>query len=133
MTPLHIASKKGFIDVVKILLDAKADVHAICQDQSTSLHLSAQNGHSKTCELLLIQGGAKINAKTSQKWTPLHESARWGRTSTCALLVKEGAEINATDELGETPLDKAIKEKKTEATETVALLKSLGAKSKAEL
>mmetsp|Transcript_5199 Transcript_5199/g.9420 ORF Transcript_5199/g.9420 Transcript_5199/m.9420 type:complete len:390 (-) Transcript_5199:190-1359(-) len=67
---LHEASSKGFIDVVKVLLEYGVPINGINQVKMTALHLAARNGHLALTKYL-IEHGAKINAKTSNKFKPL--------------------------------------------------------------
>ena len=46
-TPLHIASKKGFKKVVKLLLKFGAVPDPCNDEELTPLHLAALNGHTK--------------------------------------------------------------------------------------
>ncbi|MYF89851.1 MAG: hypothetical protein F4186_11225 [Boseongicola sp. SB0676_bin_33] len=49
--------------------------------------------------------GAKINARGGKwGWTPLHYAAFWGRTAATQALLDAGAEVNAKNEHGLTPL-----------------------------
>src|SRR5262249_39093887 len=47
-TPLHFAAQSGYTDMVKMLLEQGADVHAIGKDRFTPLHSAAQDGHTET-------------------------------------------------------------------------------------
>lgn len=58
---LHIASEKGFIDIVEILLKSNAEVNSISSsDQTTALILACQNDKPELIKLL-IKYGANIN------------------------------------------------------------------------
>ncbi len=49
---IHFASEKGFTPIVKSLLEENVNVNLKGTGQSTPLHLSAENGHIETSNLL---------------------------------------------------------------------------------
>ena len=51
-----------------------------------------------------------VFAKDEDGWTPLHWAARWGHTEVAQALLEAGADVNAKNELGQTPLDMAAEE-----------------------
>ena len=55
-TPLHWVSDNGHVEVVKLLLENKADVNAANQDGQTPLHWASQNWHGKVVKLLSGSG-----------------------------------------------------------------------------
>lgn len=54
--PIHIASVRGDIDEMKILLDNGANINAIGEHGYTALHNAVEQGHIKMVEFLLNQG-----------------------------------------------------------------------------
>ena len=56
----------------------------------------------------------------------LHKSASWGQKGNIELLIANGANVNAKDEAGKTPVDSAT-------SETADLLRKHGGKRGAEL
>ncbi|RPB22045.1 ankyrin, partial [Terfezia boudieri ATCC MYA-4762] len=60
-TALHIAAKKGHLEVVKVLLDKGATINAMTHVNRTALHMAAENGHLEVVKVLLDKG-ATINA-----------------------------------------------------------------------
>ena len=46
-----------------------------------------------------------VNAKADRDVTPLHEAARMGNVEIARLLLKQGADVNAKDSDGKTPLN----------------------------
>jgi ankyrin repeat protein len=58
---------------------------------------------------LLLAAGADINVKENQRGlTPLHEAARWGWNDVVRFLVDHGANLEARDNRGMTPIDSAM-------------------------
>jgi len=58
---------------------------------------------------LLLAAGADINAKDGTRGlTPLHEAARWGWNDVVRFLVEHGADLQAKDNRGMTPVDSAM-------------------------
>ena len=98
----------------------------------TPLHQAARDGHKETVELL-IANGADVNAKMKEGTTPLHFAASKGHKEIAELLIAKDADVNAIagKELqSKTPLDEAIK---TKRTETADLLRAHGGKTREEL
>ena len=54
-----------------------------------------------------------MNAEYRDVITPLHETARSGRKEVVELLIANGADVNAKNRNGDTPLDYAITFKRT--------------------
>ena len=69
-TALLVASEKGLITMVRILLKNKADVNLPNIWKTTALHLASTQGHVKTVTELLKQG-ANVNAQQIDGETPL--------------------------------------------------------------
>ena len=58
LSPLHIASRYGNFEIVKILVCNKASVDLENAIGVTPLHLAAKNNHLKCAQLLLLSGAA---------------------------------------------------------------------------
>lgn len=69
-TLLHEAARLGFSNIVKRLIDDKADVNAKDNTGQTPLHFAAAEGQTDTATVL-IGNGAKVNEKDSHGNTPL--------------------------------------------------------------
>lgn len=128
-TPLQEASRKGWMEGVKLLLDLGADVDACEEGDITALHIAARLGHTDVVHMLLkhradpcgdrnsttsplhetaspaimnmlLQAGASINQRDRNKCTPLHLQTYSGRPDLVDILLKAGADVNACDRKG---------------------------------
>ncbi|KAJ3555048.1 hypothetical protein NM688_g2789 [Phlebia brevispora] len=105
-TPLHWACTSGSLDIVRYLLDQKAEVDL--QDHSgwTSLHIAVSAGHEDITRELL-GAGADVRKANDKGLTPLHYAASKSHVDIGKLLVARGADINARDKANQTPLHRA--------------------------
>jgi ankyrin repeat protein len=73
-----------------------------------------------------LDKGADLEARDTESGaTPLYHAAAWGRTAVVELLIARGADLNAGNKAGITPLAAALK---SGFAETAALLKQHGAR-----
>ena len=79
-----------------------------------------------------IAGGTDVNAKNGERCTPLKFAANEGHKEIAELLIAKGANVNAKDDNGETPLDTTIFNKDFE-TEVTDFLRKHGGKTAEEL
>jgi ankyrin repeat protein len=105
------AAEKGYqATVAYLLLHGAEPDHAV--DQWTPLHGAAAFGEAGCVALLLLKG-AKTEIAGPQGCTPLHLAVRdgWdpGREAIASMLIGAGANINAQDSAGETPLCYAVR------------------------
>ena len=70
-TPMHIAAGKGSSDIVKLLIDERADKEAQDSSGQTPLHVAAKSGETEVVRVLLRNGVSK-GAKDVHGRTPLH-------------------------------------------------------------
>src|SRR6185503_19609252 len=95
-TPLHLAARGGHDRVVRLLVDAKADVSAPTTTGAAPLHFAAASG-SRDAVTILLDAGADVNVREPQ-WgqTPLMFAAASGRTDVVRTLLARGADARAT-------------------------------------
>ena len=72
----------------------------------TPLHLAAQNGHMKICQLII--GNVADKNPKALGWTPLHFAAQKGQMEICKLILENITEKNPANMCGQTPKCLAI-------------------------
>jgi len=93
VTPLYTASWNGHLEIVKLLLEAKADVNAADTYGLTPLYMASQYGYTEVVKLLL-DAKVDINAKAhidGQIYTPLSAAKQMGHEKIIKLLTEYGA------------------------------------------
>ncbi|RMZ42525.1 hypothetical protein AFCA_009949 [Aspergillus flavus] len=105
LTPLHIAVELGHSQMVDLLLRHGADANAADKDGETPVYVAALGGHNTILQNLIRHQG-QVNCKDSlEAWTPLHAAcAEAKEATTVQLLLDNGAEVDAADSHGATPL-----------------------------
>lgn len=103
-TALIIASEKGNLEAVRLLLDYNADFSLKDRAGNNALIRAAKNGWFDVVEELLHQG-ANINSTNNFNKTALMEAAENGHLRVVKLLLKKGAKPSVKDNSGKTALD----------------------------
>ncbi|RWS27838.1 ion channel nompc-like protein [Leptotrombidium deliense] len=102
---IHMAAISGQVDVIKTVLSKGEFIDVRTNEGLTALHLAVQASEEEVVETLLGYG-ANVSLKAGRSGeTPLHIAAKIPDGKDCTeLLIKSGADIDATQENGETAL-----------------------------
>ena len=92
-TPLHVAVKWGFTEVVQLLLDHGASPEVRDGWDLTPLHMAIRElRDDTTIAKLLLNAGAKVNVKHRCDLSPLQMAVQNLKTNHVALLLEHGAD-----------------------------------------
>jgi uncharacterized protein len=78
---------KELAESVRLLVEAGADINAICSDQQTALMCASKSGCCSKVMQVFLQNGADVLLRTLDGLTALHFTAAVGRTDRCELLL----------------------------------------------
>ena len=121
-TPLIRAAKSADVPVIKLLLERGANARATTRNGVSAILMAANvsareedmTGRNKTQKeiiesiTLLQAAGGDLRVSDTQGRGALHGAAMWGLTDVVKFLHEKGADINARDKRGFTPLDHAL-------------------------
>lgn len=125
--PLHQACMKGNkYAVEKIASKFPGLIEIPKEDGFTALHLAAFNNHTEIARVLLLSGHCDINLRNRKKQTALSLAVSEAYTSMIELLIEHGADVNAADEDGDTPLHLTIIHQAVGSSGLRGLLQGLG-------
>ncbi|HEU4621402.1 MAG TPA: ankyrin repeat domain-containing protein [Burkholderiaceae bacterium] len=118
-TPLHIATRHGKEDVMRLLLAHNADTDARDERGNAPIHLAIRH-YRRDAFPLLIEGRESDVHKINHKGrTPLHVAARHGSSFFIEMLLIYGANPHARDHDRQTPLDLARANKQFRVVQTL--------------
>ena len=107
LTPLAAASFRGFQEIVRVLLAARADANKVDSRSLTPLMLVPANGDSEIARILL-EAKADMSKQCHRGATALHFASIKGCEDIVHVLLEAEADANLTDTRGRTPLMTAI-------------------------
>ena len=106
--PIIIASENENPNIVKLLIDAGADVDERNENQDTALKIAVLKNNA-TITKYLIKAGADVNFKDANAVSLLHLATECGNVEIITALIAKGANLDSKSELNETPLYIALK------------------------
>jgi ankyrin repeat protein len=104
-TPLELASRRGWCDVVELIIDQVSAVYPMaCNDYGMMpLHEACFHGHAEVVKMLLNRGvDASITGKDG--WISIHAAAFNGHAEVIQTLLEAGGDPNTMDKRRWTPL-----------------------------
>jgi ankyrin repeat protein len=111
-TALIQATRNGYLNCAKVLLEAKADVNKKTANGSAPIHFASWNGRVEILKLLIVHN-ANIHLKRTfhgqEEGSPLYHAASYGCRECLKELIRAGADPDGRNmNNGRTPLATAI-------------------------
>jgi hypothetical protein len=104
MSPIHVACSNGGSDIVKLLVDAGADIHRQDFRGLVPLHHATNPRINSKIVTVLVSSGAEVNVSDCLGNTPLHSVCAAGGTELALWFIEQGADLQARNVHGRTPL-----------------------------
>lgn len=117
--PLHIASKEGYVDIVRILLLHKAEVNILDCAGETPLHKATRNNHLKILDILIDCPNIEVNLKNNKRLSALGVALELHHKESIKKLLQH-PDIDISQHIGYakiTPLCFAVQENFVEAVD----------------
>ncbi len=106
VTRLHLASREGQFEIVRMLLGHGANPKAMNDQGQTPLHLLSEGFYDSQDVLysveLFLKCGADVNARDKHNVTPFYLALERGKLEIALILFRNGANVNAEDSKGNT-------------------------------
>ena len=103
-SPLHVACGSGPLAIVKMLIEAGADIRATDSDRTTCLLLASHDGQTEIVRYLASLPAVDLNHRGINNFTALHFAVLKKRPGVVKVLIDAGADIQAKDSEGCSPL-----------------------------
>ncbi|XP_052350689.1 B-cell lymphoma 3 protein homolog isoform X3 [Oncorhynchus keta] len=115
LTPLHLAVQGGHKELVRMLLDAGADINAMQDIKSGhSPLIHAVENHNMDMVHFLIENDCNVNGQSYSGNTALHSACGRGQVDTARLLLKNRADSSVKNYHNDTPAMVAKNKKVTD-------------------
>jgi len=118
--PLVMAAYLGHSEIVRLLLEAGADVAAVDPGmKATALHAAAYAGRTEAAKLL-IQYGIDVDKQgPNNGYTALHDAIWQNNIDTAKIIIEAGANLALKSHSGETPLQFAQSKHRAEIADMI--------------
>ncbi|MCP4370086.1 MAG: hypothetical protein GY797_18520 [Deltaproteobacteria bacterium] len=123
VTPLWIASQNCYSEVVRLLLEANADVNKTHVNGASPLHIASQNGHIEVVKLLLA-ANVDVNKANKDGFTSLFMASQNCHPEVVRLLLEANARMEKANKDGATPLYAASQNGHTEVVKLLLAAKN---------
>jgi ankyrin repeat protein len=98
MTPLLIASQNGYSEMIKLLLEAGANMDATGLNGWNSLHFAARTGSVSACAVIIEHGAESecviIDSSTTARYLACDLAISYGHVQVVKLLLRNGYTFN---------------------------------------
>ncbi|KAG3281915.1 E3 ubiquitin-protein ligase MIB2 isoform X4 [Ictidomys tridecemlineatus] len=106
-TALQVAAYLGQVELVRLLLQARAGVDLLDDEGHTALHYAAL-GNQPEAARMLLSAGCGADALNGARSTALHLAVQRGFLEVVRILCERGCDVNLPDAHANTPLHSAI-------------------------
>ncbi|XP_021511381.1 E3 ubiquitin-protein ligase MIB2 isoform X1 [Meriones unguiculatus] len=106
-TALQVAAYLGQVELVRLLLQARASVDLPDDEGNTALHYTAL-GNQPEAARALLSAGCAVDAQNGTRHTALHVAVQRGFLEVVKTLCERGCDVNLPDAHANTPLHSAI-------------------------
>lgn len=104
--PLVMAAYKGYAEIVRLLLEAGADVTVVDPGmKATALHAAAYAGRTSAAKLLIEYHIDIDKQGPNNGYTALHDAVWQNNIDTAQVIIDGGANLNIKSHNGQTPLE----------------------------
>ncbi|XP_052034342.1 E3 ubiquitin-protein ligase MIB2 isoform X6 [Apodemus sylvaticus] len=106
-TALQVAAYLGQVELLRLLLQARASVDLPDDEGNTALHYTAM-GNQPEATRVLLSAGCGVDARNGTRSTALHVAVQRGFLEVVKILCERGCDVNLPDAHADTPLHSAI-------------------------
>lgn len=118
-TPLHVATEKGHLKLVELLVDKfRASVHERTKDGSTLMHLASKSGNPYISSVF-IKKGVALYMPNKRGIKAIHLASMTGNLDVVKSVLQKGEKVDVRTNEGFTALHLAVQSNKPDIVETL--------------